>query len=423
MSTLTAMLNDFAVSIFGCVLAASFCNIFRDRKKTGIFWGSMAVILLVQSAIYTVGDAEFIRNIYPLIVHLPLILLLYALTRRPLWSMVSVFTAYLCCQLRRWIALLVVALFSGGSMMQDIVEIVVTVPILCFLLLLVTPAILNLSDRSAKFTLQFGIIPMIYYVFDYATVVYTDFLTSGSPVVVEFMPLVCCVGYLVFVLYYSSAEQKRNQLKQVQDSLDIQLKQSVREIAALRLSEDQARRYRHDLRHHLQYLSNCIENGKIAQAQEYIADINREIETQKVKRYCENETVNLILSSFAGRAGKNGIYMKMKGILPPVLLVTEQDLCVVISNALENAIHACEPFVREGKKCDIDVEFYEKNKHFFLQVINPYRGEIHFEKGIPVSDREGHGIGVQSICAIAQKYLGVCSFHTKDGSFIFRIYL
>ena len=32
--------------------------------------------------------------------------------------MISVLTAYLCCQLRRWLALIAVAIFSGGDTMQ-----------------------------------------------------------------------------------------------------------------------------------------------------------------------------------------------------------------------------------------------------------------------------------------------------------------
>ena len=47
-----------------------------------------------------------------------------------LWPVISVLTAYLCCQLRRWLALIAVAIFSGGDTMQYAVEIIVTVPLL-----------------------------------------------------------------------------------------------------------------------------------------------------------------------------------------------------------------------------------------------------------------------------------------------------
>ena len=76
----------------------------------------------------------------------------------------------------------------------------------------------------------------------------------------------------------------------------------MREIAVLRESQTLTRQYRHDVRHLLQYLSACIENGQTEQAQAYISGICAQIEAQKVTRYCENEAANLILSSFAARA-------------------------------------------------------------------------------------------------------------------------
>jgi len=252
-------------------------------------------------------------------------------------------------------------------------------------------------------------------------VVYTDLLTSGAPVVVEFMPFVCCAAYLVFLLYHSVEDKKRSQLQQAQKSLNIQLNQSVREISALRESQALARQYRHDLRHHLQFVSACIENDQEEQAQEYISGICQEIDAQKVKRYCENEAANLILSAFNARAEKDGIIMAVQGALPAFILLSDSDLCVLLSNALENALHACQHFAATGKTCTIDVQFYEREGKLFLQVTNPCGEKVRFENGVPVSDRPDHGVGVQSICAIVQKYSGVCTFLTRDEQFILRL--
>lgn len=423
MRILISFLNDVAVSIFGSVLAASFCNALYMRRNKRIFGLAIVCFMLLQIGIYSIRDAEFLRQIYPLVVHFPLILVLCILTGRRLWPVISVLTAYLCCQLRRWLALFAVAVVSGDAMTQDIVELAVTAPILLLLLRFIAPAVRQFADRPGKSQIQFGIIPALYYVFDYLTVVYTDILTGGSPVVVEFMPLVCCAGYLVFLLYYAGEEQKRLRLLQIRNSLDIQLKQSVREISALRESQELAKRYRHDLRHHLQFISAYMENGREEQAKEYIREICQEIEAQKVVCYCENEAVNLILSSFAGRALKEGIGMEINGALPETLPISERDLCVLLSNALENAVHACQAVVAAGREAVISVRFYEQDGRFFLQTVNPYCGEIRFDGGLPVADRAEHGIGVQSICAIVERYGGVYSFLAREGEFILRLSL
>ena len=82
--------------------------------------------------------------------------------------------------------------------MQYAVEMIVTVPLL-ILLLKTAPAIRSVSQYSRAVQCQFGIVPAVYYAFDYATRVYTDLLFSGSAVVVEFMPFVCSAAYLLFL--------------------------------------------------------------------------------------------------------------------------------------------------------------------------------------------------------------------------------
>lgn len=423
MSFWISLFNNIAVSLFGSILSASFCDALANRRNRRIFWCCMALLPLLQGWVCFQWDADFLRMIYPLVVHLPLILILYVLTGKLIWPAISVLSAYLCCQLRRWIALLAVAVLSGGEVMQNVIELVITFPILLFLLRFTAPAVRQLSGNPASVQLQFGVIPAVYYCFDYLTCVYTNLLKSGDPVIVEFMPFVCCTAYLVFLLYHSAKVRSHNQLQQIQKNLDIQLGQAIREIHELQESQALARQYRHDLRHHLQYLSTCIQNGQEEQAQNYISKIYEEIEAQKVKHYCENEAANLILSAFVGRAEKAGIAMKVQGVLPAVIKIADSDLCVLLSNALENALHACEPFTDAGKTCIIDVQLFERTDKIFLQVKNPCSEEIRFEKGIPVSDRPGHGIGVQSICAIVQRYDGMYAFRVQDGQFILQLSL
>ena len=71
----------------------------------------------------------------------------------------------------------------------------------------------------------------------------------------------------------------------------------------------------------------------------------------------------------------------------------------------------------------IEVQTYERNEKFFLQVVNDCREAVRFEDGIPVTDRPGHGIGVSSICAIVEQYGGMYSFSQQQNQFVLRISL
>ena len=210
-----SLCNLASVGIFGIVLSAAFCELEWTRQRKLLLAGCTVLMLALQGVVSLQWSTSFAWYLYPVITHLPLVILLVAMTRKVLWSLIAVLTAYLCCQLRRWAALLVIALFpTGGTALQDATELVVTLPLLLALVHWIAPSVRALSHSSLKLQLQFGVIPLLSYVFDYFTRIYTDLLSSGNQAAVEFMPFVCSLAYLVFVLQTTQEQKLRSQLEQ-----------------------------------------------------------------------------------------------------------------------------------------------------------------------------------------------------------------
>lgn len=415
MADLLSALNGAAVSLYGGILAAAFATGFKERKQRWGFACGMAVLLLLQVVLALLLGTDSLTLIYPLAMHIPLVLLLILMKGDPVWSAVSVLNAYLCCEIRRWIALLITALLSGGETVRQLLELCVTLPLLLPLLFLVAPAVREMGSSPLRSRLFFAIVPAVYYIFDLAAVVYTTWFLSGNLLAVEFMSFVCSVAFPAYILYHTRQERKRQELLQLNQCMDLQLEQSMREVRALRNSQEQAKRYRHDLRHHLQFISACIENGNQEKALDYMREIDSSICGQAVTRYCENEAMNLILSAYAERAVERKVSFRVQGALEPNV-ISEESLCVLLSNALENALN--EAATHTGG--DVDVRFYRRERTFFLQITNPCR-TVEFKDGLPVSHRAGHGIGVKSICAVVKRHGGVCSFSVQEGRFILRV--
>lgn len=244
--------NGVAVALFGIALSAAFCDIHWTKKNCIILAVGSAAMLLMQALITYMDSWTAMQEMYPLITHLPLAIILSVLSGKWLWPTISVLAAYLCCQLRRWVALLIIAMVPGINWLQPAVEIVVTLPLLAVLLRYVAPAARSFARYPRSMQLLFGVVPLAGYLFDYVTRIYTDLLAQGNQAAVEFMPFVCSVAYIVFVLRVSAEERTRSQLEQTRNNLKLQVGQAVREIEALRTSQQQTRAYRHDLRHHLQ---------------------------------------------------------------------------------------------------------------------------------------------------------------------------
>lgn len=86
MSLYISLLNNMAVSFLGGILSAPFCNALSTRKRKLIFIGCMVLLPLIQSILYFSKGADFVRHIYLLAVHLPLVIVLWMLTGKLLWS-------------------------------------------------------------------------------------------------------------------------------------------------------------------------------------------------------------------------------------------------------------------------------------------------------------------------------------------------
>ncbi len=420
MNNWISILNAGAVWLFGSVLSVAFCDITWSRRNKGVTAAVLLLMGLAQVAVFAHFGGVTLRLWYPVITHLPLALLLWHLCGSLLWSVTAVCTAYLCCQMRRWLALLFVSVFSGGELLQSSLELAFTLPLLV-LLCCAASDIRAVSRYPLGIQLQFAGLPAIYYGFDYLTRVYTNWLSAGVTAAVEFMPFVCAVAYLAFTLHSAAVQRRQNELVQLQSNLALQVRQSAREIESLRRTQQLSAAYRHDMRHHLQYLDSCLENGSLQEAQHYIRTLDHQLCSQAVTVYCENTAVNLILSAFAARAREQGIDMDIKVQLGSQLAISDTDLCVLLSNALENAIHACAGLPAD-RSLQIRVAAYEKAGRLFLQAVNSC-GEVHFANGLPVTDKPGHGMGVRSICAIVEKYAGIYSFSVEDGIFYLRLSL
>ena len=136
-------------------------------------------------------------------------------------------------------------------------------------------------------------------------------------------------------------------------------------------------------------------------------------------RFCENETVNLILSAFATKAKQGSIMLTVDAKLPDLLPFSDTELCSLLSNALENAIQATKN-INDGNKRYITLRVYSKNNKLCIDIRNRYQGEPTFHQGLPVSKEQGHGFGTKSMAHIVEKHGGVFRFSVKDGWFIFQ---
>ena len=418
-STVIEFSRYFTALIFGMALAASFAGMPSTRKNHLVLGCYTVVIFIIQVACLFSWGMDITWKIYPLIAHLPIAAFI-ALYLKCSWliSVISMFAAFLCCQPPRWIGSVAGSVFNNKTMNH--LGYIISVFLMYYILQkYVAKSVQHLMGRSAKSCLIFGAMPTFYYLLDHATTVYTDFLYSGSRAAVQFMPFVTSAFYFVFVLFYYGEIQKQASIQRERDMLDTQFRLAQTEFASLRQMQQNAAAYRHDMRHHFALLQGLASKERIEEIKEYLRTAQSDIDTITPLRFCENETVNLILSAFATKAKQSGILLMVDAKLPDSLAFSDTELCSLLSNALENAIHACENIADSDKRY-IKLRMYSKNNKLCIEICNSYQTEPIFHQGLPVSKEQGHGFGTKSMAHIVEKHGGICRFLVKDGLFIFQ---
>lgn len=102
--------------------------------------------------------------------------------------------------------------------------------------------------------------------------------------------------------------------------------------------------------------------------------------------------------------------------------IRDEDIVVILSNLLNNAIEACEKCI--DKKV-IKMKFVKEGNKVIISVRNTYNGEIMIQDGeIQTSKRQEeneHGIGIGNIMDVITKYGGSHVIQNDKNEFYFSI--
>lgn len=414
-----SFIHNFITMLFGIYISAFFLGVKQNRKNVFMLFLLFSFVGIMYIISFFLFGLSVTDRLYAVIIHLPLILFLTLYYKYPVIpSCISVFSAYLCCQLSNWIGLLVLGL-TGEQWCYYVSRILTTCVsffLLCRFVCRTTEAIFARGTRELYII---GFLPTVYYFFDYSFTKLSNLLYSNNKAVVEFMGFVFCIAYFAFLFVYFREYEKEQEIKQYNDLMKIQFLSIEKEIEQVRRSKQKLSILRHDMRHHLNILLTQLQNGNIEKAVDYIEEIDDLYDDTTITTYCRNEMINSVISIYHARFTDREIELRYDIQAGEALPCPDTAICTILSNALENAMHALEEAGAEEKWASITIS--EKGKHLLLQIENPVVQIPRFVGGIPVSDKKGHGVGVNSIVYYVEQLKGQYHFSFIDHSFILRI--
>lgn len=203
--------------------------------------------------------------------------------------------------------------------------------------------------------------------------------------------------------------------------LEQQIESELSHYERIGILDSELRTFRHDYKNHLLCIRSLVDEKQYDDLEEYISQItNASIVNEKVYA-TGNKIADIILSEKNKKAEQHNCSISFLGEISEK--ITSKDVCIILSNSLDNAIEACEKNT-EHTSSVINVKATYSHNMQLLEVSNPIYDKIWIEnKSIATtkSDKKQHGFGLYNIRQVAKKHDGIFDIHIDKGNFIIEI--
>lgn len=247
---------------------------------------------------------------------------------------------------------------------------------------------------------------------------YGDMIDKNSLLSIIIMLLVIGIVFKLYISLSNEIEIKRyNAVYEQQiDLYDRHMREKERTMHEFRKS-------RHDMKQKMFVLLELVKSKNYDQSINYIEKMIGESDYSilgVVKT--GNDIIDSLLNYKYSYAKEKGIKFLLDVNIPLVLPFRGTDLCIIIGNALDNAIEATEKVINNKF-----VNFYMKYEKSVLIIVisNSYIGKLKRNKEGSLETQKqdvcNHGIGLRSIKKTIEKYHGEMIYEIEANIFVLNI--
>lgn len=394
------------MNFFGAYTVYKFMNIFFDRKKlrNKIELLSYIAYSIFIAAIYLIINIPVIVMICNIVAFMVLSLNYKSNIKKRIVSIALIYLILMCVEM-------IVALISGyfnfpllSANDYSSVYGLIIVKILSYVVALIFSNYKNIKSggfipNSNWFCIVLMPMASLY-------IILTLFQASNLSWIQVMVGIVfmLLINFATFHLYDVIIEALSDKMEKM--LLEQKNKYYENQFNLMKLSLESARTIKHDLKNHLSALYSLVQNEEKQKSLKHISDMIRICGQQKEYACSGNVAIDSILNFKLQEAEQKKIKTTLDINVPEELNVQSFDMTIILGNLLDNAITAvCK--LAEQRYINIIIK-YDKGR-FVLHINNPFEGEIVKEGNALFTTKSGksnHGIGLQSIKAVLEKYNG-----------------
>ncbi|MEG1477194.1 MAG: GHKL domain-containing protein, partial [Oscillospiraceae bacterium] len=173
----------------------------------------------------------------------------------------------------------------------------------------------------------------------------------------------------------------------------------------------------HDMRHHMRILRTIAgESTQNSRLIAYLDSYEPHLTQQEVNTWSNHPVADAIIGYYAPAAKRLDAVYDVRLAIPSDIDFPDDELCILLSNLLENAIEALSRQQNLPRRIYLRGDFSGGRLGIVLD--NSYSGVFVKRDGKYISSKhDGFGIGISSVCAIVKKYGGLVDFSADANTF------
>lgn len=224
------------------------------------------------------------------------------------------------------------------------------------------------------------------------------------------------VFYLVNDIAQREKELRENRILEWESKNKLKLYETLSE------SVQKQKMLSHEFHNQINIIQGLCERDQVEVLKKYLADINGTYFCEMNRFETHNVIINTVLNEKYYDAVNNDILFVCRIGDMGNLTISDQDIALILSNLLNNAIEACQ-------KCDekriIKIKMLIDDTKLILSVKNTYSGNVYRKNeqflSTKIDHKENHGYGLKNVIKIIEKYDGEYVINTKENKFFISI--
>lgn len=233
-----------------------------------------------------------------------------------------------------------------------------------------------------------------------------------------------CILTSNFIMIYLYDSLSKMFQERTQAAIILREKEYYHEQAdLLKKNHSELSQFRHDIKNRILVIQQMLADNNVADALKYTRQIAEKLHKTDVYSDTGNIAIDSVINYKLTKAHEMGISVKSNIAIPENLSIDEDDIVVILGNILDNAIEATQQ-INEDKYINLNF-IYDKGS-VLLRVKNNYDSFLCLDNDKLLTrkaDKHFHGIGLQSVNSVVEKYNGLLEINHNDRDFTVTILL